>query len=162
MDVKIVYEMIHGARLKAIQKRSSLSEGIMPIELIQDRGRGPEITGTRITVYNLLPYLIDPEMTENEISQIYGVNPRQIAAARAYILANPDTILAEHLRIEEKIKAGNSPEVIRQAEQAEGTFRSFREWLKIAEFSRSSEHGSEDNSLAFPSFREWLQIRARD
>lgn len=28
----------------------------MSNELMHDRGRGPEIIGTRITVYNLLPY----------------------------------------------------------------------------------------------------------
>ena len=30
----------------------------MANDLIHDRGRGPEIVGTRITVYNLLPHLL--------------------------------------------------------------------------------------------------------
>ena len=35
-------------------------------ELIHDRGRGPEIVATRITVYNLLPYFLDGAVTEAE------------------------------------------------------------------------------------------------
>src|SRR5437879_4760919 len=36
----------------------------MANDLIHDRGRGPEIVGTRITVYNLLPHFLDPTATE--------------------------------------------------------------------------------------------------
>jgi hypothetical protein len=35
----------------------------MATNLIHDRGRGPEIDGTRITVYNLLSDLLDPTAT---------------------------------------------------------------------------------------------------
>src|ERR1700677_2417486 len=98
-------------------------------ELIQDRGRGPEIAGTGITVYNLLPSFLDPTMTEAEICHIYELQPQQVAAARAYVLSNPDTVLAEHLKIEERMAAGNPPEVRERAEQAKATFLSFKKWL---------------------------------
>ena len=35
----------------------------MTTDLIHDRGRGPEIVGTRITVYDLLPDFLDPRVT---------------------------------------------------------------------------------------------------
>jgi uncharacterized protein (DUF433 family) len=73
-------------------------------ELIQDRGRGPEITGTRITVYNLLQSFLDPTVTEEEICRVYGLTSGQVAAARAYVLSNPETVLAEHLKIEERMR----------------------------------------------------------
>ena len=97
--------------------------------LIHDRGRGPEIRGTRITVYNLLPDLLDSTATEEFICRVYQLTPEQVAAARAYILCNPDTVLAQHLRIEEKIAAGNSPEIRERAKETRATFLRFREWL---------------------------------
>ena len=79
----------------------------IPGGLLHDRGRGPEIRGTRITVYNLLPHLLDPTATEDYIARVNQLTPDQVASAQAYILNNPDTVLAEHLRIEQKIAAGN-------------------------------------------------------
>ena len=79
----------------------------MATDLIHDRGRGPEILGTRITVFNLLPHFLDPTATEAYICRLYELSPQQVAAARAYVLNNPDTVLSEHLEIERKIAAGN-------------------------------------------------------
>jgi uncharacterized protein (DUF433 family) len=67
----------------------------MTSELIQDRGRGPEIAGTRITVYNLLPSFLDPSVTETEICRIYALTVEQVASARAYVLGHADTVLAQ-------------------------------------------------------------------
>ena len=47
-----------------LHKRRSME---MTAEFIHDRGRGPEIIGTRITVYNLLPDLLHPTTTEGSI-----------------------------------------------------------------------------------------------
>src|SRR5919108_6677053 len=113
----------------------------MTPDVIQDRGRGPEIAGTRITVYNLLQSFLDPTVTEAEICRVYELTPEQVAAARAYVLSNPDTVLAEHLRIEEKMAAGNSPEVRQQAERAKSTFKSFKEWLAEKE---AENHGEDE------------------
>ena len=79
----------------------------MGTDLIHDRGRGPEIVGTRITVYNLLPHFLDPSATEAYICRVYELTPEQVAAARAYVLNNPETVLAEHLAIEARMAAGN-------------------------------------------------------
>jgi uncharacterized protein (DUF433 family) len=126
-------------------------------DLIHDRGRGHEIVGTRITVYNLLDSFLDPTVTEEEICRVYDLTPLQVAAARAYVLRNPDTILAEHLMIEERLAAGNSPQVRERAEQAKTTFLRFKQWLaeqdRIAAADKEQE-GS--NGLKRPTFREWI------
>jgi uncharacterized protein (DUF433 family) len=102
----------------------------MATDLIHDsRGRGPEIAGTRMTVYNLLPDLLDSTKTEADIGRLYELTPEQVAAARAYVLNNPDTVLAEHLRIEARMASGNPPQVIEQAKQTHATFLRFKEWL---------------------------------
>jgi len=41
----------------------------MSTDLIHDRGRGPEISETRITVYNLLEHFLDPTETEASICE---------------------------------------------------------------------------------------------
>jgi uncharacterized protein (DUF433 family) len=134
----------------------------MPTNVIQDRGRGPEIAGTRITVYSLLQSFLDPRVTEEEICRVYELTAEQVAAARAYVLSNPDTVLAEHLKIEERIAAGNPPEVRQQAEHAKSTFQSFKEWLAAKETADSKEDEAGKTPGRFPTFREWLAEKAKD
>ncbi len=126
-------------------------------DVIQDRGRGPEIAGTRITVYNLLQSFLDPLATEGEICRVYGLTAQQVAAARAYVLSNPDTVLAEHLKIEERMKAGNPPQVIEQAQRAKSTFKHFKEWLAERQAADHAEDNTQERPGRFPTFREWLE-----
>jgi uncharacterized protein (DUF433 family) len=133
----------------------------MTCELIHDCGRGPEIVGTRITVYNLLPDFLDSTATEAQICQLYDLTPEQVAAARAYVLNNPDTVLAEHMRIEAKMSAGNRPEVLEKARRTHAAFVSFKEWLdrrKAAE-AQAGVGSQSGNHASIPSFREWLAER---
>ena len=128
----------------------------MASKLIHDRGRGPELAGTRITVYNLLPDFLDPTATEADICRLYELTPQQVAAARAYVLENADRVLAEHIEIETRMAAGNPPEVIEQAKQTHETLRRFREWL--AERDHEEAHLA-NGSEPFPTFREWLSAQ---
>lgn len=101
----------------------------MATELIHDRGRGPEIVGTRITVYNLLSDFLDSTATEAAIARKYELTAEQVAAARAYVLNHADTVLARHLEIEARMAAGNAPEVIARARQTHADFMNFNDWL---------------------------------
>jgi len=94
----------------------------MATNLIHDRGRGPEIVGTRITVYNLLVDFLDSEMTEAQICRLYELTPEQVGAARAYILNNPDTVLARHLEIEARNAVGNPPELAERMKRTHVVF----------------------------------------
>src|SRR4051794_30783356 len=139
----------------------------MAAELIQDRGRGPEIVGTRITVYNLLPDFLDPTVTEAYICRLYELTPEQVAAARAYVLNNPDTVLARHLEIEAKMAAGNPPEVSARALQTHAAFLSFKDWLARRQQAEAQENTKEESASGtgrtdsgrLPTFREWLAER---
>ncbi len=130
----------------------------MACNLIHDRGRGPEIVGTRITVYNLLEHFLDPTATEEYMCRLYELTPQQVAAARAYVLNNPDTVLAEHLKIEARIAGGNPPEVIEHAKQTHATFLCFKRWLAEREQTAAKEKATDSgtNSDRLPTFREWL------
>jgi uncharacterized protein (DUF433 family) len=135
----------------------------MANDLIHDRGRGPEIVGTRITVYNLLPHFLDATATEAFLCRIYELTPEQVAAARAYVLNNPDTVLARHLDIEARIAAGNPPEVIARAKQTHAVFLRFKDWLAKRQQIEAREDAEESTSAnrengseRLPTFREWL------
>jgi len=138
----------------------------MSIDVIHDRGRGPEIVGTRITVYDLLPYFLEPDTTEALICRIYDfLTPQQVAAARAYVLNHFQAVMAEHQRIEVRLAAGNPPEVVERLERTHAAFESFRQ--RRAEQARkesteSTSPGTENDTTApapFPTFREWLAQR---
>jgi uncharacterized protein (DUF433 family) len=131
----------------------------MTTDFIQDLGRGPEIAGTRITVYSLLQSLLDPTMTEAEICRIYELTARQVAAARAYVLGNADTVLAEYLKIEERLAAGNPAEVRERADQASATFASFKKWLAEQKAGNGQAGDAVQGTADLPTFREWLATR---
>jgi hypothetical protein len=135
----------------------------MVSDMIHDRGRGPEIVGTRITVYNLLPHFLDPTATEAFICQVCELTPEQVAAARAYVLNNLDTVLARHLQIEARMASGNPPEVIERAKQTHAAFQRFKEWLAERQDAAARERtvdptsaSGQSGSSGFPTFREWL------
>src|SRR4051794_6224214 len=132
----------------------------MTSDVIHDRGRGPEIAGTRITVYNLLQSFLDPTVTEEEICRTYELTARQVAAARAYVLGNPETVLARHLQIEERLAAGNPPEVRESAERAMATFKSFKEWLAKRQ-AKNHEEDKNGRPGRLPTFKEWLAEQER-
>lgn len=128
-------------------------------DLIQNQGRDLEIAGTRITVYDLLPYFLDPTATEAYICRVYQLSSEQVAAARAYVLNNPEKVLAEHLKIETRLEAGNAPEVIEQAKKTHATFLAFKKWLIEHPQERKQNNtaeGTPTNSDQLATFREWL------
>jgi hypothetical protein len=91
--------------------------------------QGPNILGTRFAVYHFLDALLDPSVTESYICRIYELTAQQVAATRACVLRNPETVLAQHLKIEERLAAENPPQVREAAERAMATFKSFKDWL---------------------------------
>lgn len=100
----------------------------MSTDLIRDRGRGPEVVGTRITVYNLLPYLLDASTTEKEVAEIYGLSVEQVASARAYVLNHADAVLSRHSEIEARLADGNPPQLVKQLEETHARLLEFRQW----------------------------------
>lgn len=136
----------------------------MATELIHDRGRGPEVVGTRITVHGLFPHFLDPTATETYLCKLYDLSPEQVAAARAYVLNHPETILAQHLAIEARMAQGNPPEVIEQASRLHVTFLAFKDWVakqrqaseQARVFEGSESGGDRTDGDQGLTFREWM------
>lgn len=77
----------------------------MPTEII-DRGRGPEIEGTRVTIYRIMDYVVagdDPEQIATELN----LTGEQVQAALAYIAAHREDVEDEYARILERVRQPN-------------------------------------------------------
>jgi uncharacterized protein (DUF433 family) len=78
---------------------------------IHDRGRGPEIIGTRITVYTILDYL-ELGYHHTLIALELNLCSAQVLEAIRYIEEHRTEVMAEYQRILERSRnARNSPEV---------------------------------------------------
>ncbi len=128
----------------------------MAQDLVQDKDDGTVIPGTRVTVYSLVPYLLDEGASEEQIATSFGISTAQVAAARAYVLQNAPTILARHYEIEERARRGNSPELVEKMRRSHARLLSFKEWLKQREACDSQ---GKQGKGRFPTFDEWF---ARD
>ena len=66
--------------------------------VIVDRGRGPEIVGTRITVYDVLDYH-QHGWHRDRIAALFRLSSRDIQAAIDYIEAHEADVMADYNRI---------------------------------------------------------------
>ncbi len=87
-----------------------------PIE-IHDRGRGPELKGTRITVYDVIPYRLDGWPVAS-IALVLGLSSAQVEALFRYMDEHREEVMAVHRRIEERNARGNPPEVEEKLKQS--------------------------------------------
>jgi len=87
---------------------------VVPAEMI-DRGRGPEIKGTRITVYSILDCALECWPPER-IAQWFDLTRAQVEAAIVYIREHTRDVLANYLKILEREEQRNPPEA--QAERS--------------------------------------------
>ena len=77
---------------------------------IIDRGRGPEIAGTRITVYDVMDYYLAGDSL-SYIAYALSIYPEQVAAAIKYIEQHKEQVAAEYQEMLKGDAVGNSPEV---------------------------------------------------
>lgn len=79
-------------------------------EYIHDRGRGPEIKGTRITVFAILDYLLEAWSAER-IAAWFRLTVPQVEAAIEYIRDHKLQVMHDYVKILERAERGNPPEV---------------------------------------------------
>ncbi len=77
---------------------------------IIERGRGPEIAGSRITVFDVLDYLQEG-WDPTEIALFFRLSTRQVDVAVRYIEEHKDEVMEEYQRILERSARGNPPEL---------------------------------------------------
>src|SRR5438309_1153605 len=78
--------------------------------VIIDRGRGPEIAGTRITVYDIWDYArVGHHHTY--IAVMLGLSSAQVLTALEYIEQHKEEVLADYQKILDRVAKGNPPEI---------------------------------------------------
>ena len=77
---------------------------------IIDRGRGPEIEGTRITVFDIWDYA-KGNWHRDAIAATLRLSSTQVSVALQYIEQHKANVLAQYQKITERERRGNSPEL---------------------------------------------------
>ena len=86
---------------------------------IVDRGRGPQLSTSRITVQDLVPYL-QRQYTHEQILQIMPVlTVEEIQAVERYVRDNYEAIMEQDRRIRERAAARRQPSEREEAERAQ-------------------------------------------
>ncbi len=93
--------------------------------MIIERGRGPEIAGSRITVYDVLAET-QAGATPEELAEWYGLSVDQIAEALRYIDDHRADVLAKFAVIQERHAKGNSPEVSERIAESRRKLRAMK------------------------------------
>ena len=78
--------------------------------IIIDRGRGPEIAGTRITVYDIWDYVREGDH-HTYIAAVLGLSSTQVQAALEYIEEHKEEVLADYQEILDRQKVPYPPDV---------------------------------------------------
>ena len=77
-------------------------------DLILNRGRGPEIAGTRITVFDVMDYL-KQGWHRDRIAALFRLSSRDVQAAMDYIETHREEVEAEYLGILERHRSYRYP-----------------------------------------------------
>lgn len=108
---------------------------------IIDRGRGPEIAGTRVTVYHLLDYM-DLGWSDLKIALALRLGTDQVKAGREYITAHEAEVRADHQVMVERCERGNPPEVQARVDAAHEKFLVWKE--EVLARNRAARENADD------------------
>jgi hypothetical protein len=110
---------------------------------IHDRGRGPELVGTRITAYDVYHYL-ERDRTPEYIAWALNISVRQVLALCKYIEEHKEEVLAVHRKIEERIAKGNPPEIEEKRKASRAKFLALKE--ELARRRSQEANGASDST----------------
>lgn len=112
-----------------------------PIE-IHDRGRGPELKGTRTTVYDVVPFRLAGHSATYTAAAL-GHATDEIEALYRYMDEHLAEVMEVHNRIEERIAKGNPPEIEAKLAEARAQLRA---WMA----AKKARNGEAANGTGHP------------
>jgi uncharacterized protein (DUF433 family) len=95
---------------------------IMVEAKIINRGRGPEIAGTRITVYTIFEY-VQNHWRPEDMAFWLNLRKDQVDVAIRYIEDHQEEVAAQFAKIMERINRGNPPELQEKLDAAHAKFQ---------------------------------------
>ncbi len=78
---------------------------------IINRGRGPEIEGTRITVYRIMDFVRD-HCSMPTIAHELDLSEAEVRAALDYIAANRSEVEAQYEQLLQRVQQANPPHIL--------------------------------------------------
>jgi uncharacterized protein (DUF433 family) len=96
---------------------------------IVDRGRGPEVAGTRITVYDVLDYH-KLGWHRDMIADTLSLSSPQVEAALRYIEEHREDVMADYAEMLARDARGNPPELHAKLDAIRGTARARAQELR--------------------------------
>jgi uncharacterized protein (DUF433 family) len=108
---------------------------------IIDRGRGPEIAGTRITVYDVLDYY-KTGWHRDMIADTLELSSQQVEVAIRYIEDHRDEVMEVYERILARDARGNPPELQAKLDTMRGTARARLEELRRSKRPEAADEGN--------------------
>jgi uncharacterized protein (DUF433 family) len=106
---------------------------------IIDRGRGPEIAGTRITVYDIMDYYKHGEHPD-AIAAWLRIGGEQVRVAIRYIEEHKEEVLAEYQKMLERDAAGNPPELQAKLDATSEKYKPMWEELRRRHDAKQGSH----------------------
>ena len=107
------------------------------------RGRGPEIEGTRITVFDVLEYHTKG-WHRDEIAVLFDLSSLQVEAAILYIEEHRDEVMATYDKIMERINRGNPTEIQAKLDAGHERFRATVREQREAKTRKARDAGHSD------------------
>ena len=104
---------------------------------IIDRGRGPEIAGSRITVYDVLAET-QAGATPEDLAQWYQLEIAQIRLALEYIDQHREEVLRDYEAIRARHARGNAPEILERLQHSRARLEAARQALPSVTCRRGS------------------------
>ena len=77
---------------------------------IIDRGRGPEVAGTRVTVYRIMDFVREGSSAAYLATELH-LTEEQVRVAFDYIAVHRRTVEAEYTKILQRVQQRNPPHV---------------------------------------------------
>jgi uncharacterized protein (DUF433 family) len=105
---------------------------------IVETGRGPEIAGTRLTVFDVIEYY-KTGWHRDMIAVTLDLSSRQVEAAIRYIEEHRDEVMARYERNMERIRRGNPPELQAKLDAGHERFLAM-----VRERQEATSRGAED------------------
>ena len=107
---------------------------------IIDRGRGPEVAGTRITVYDVLDYH-KHGWHRDMIADTLELSSQQVEAAIRYIEEHRDEVMAEYAEMLARDARGNPPELQAKLDAAHERFLAMVREIREAKNREAQDAG---------------------
>jgi uncharacterized protein (DUF433 family) len=105
---------------------------------IIDRGRGPELAGTRITVYDVLDYH-ELGWHRDMIADTLELSSEQVEIAVRYIEQHRDEVMAEYAEMRARDARGNPPELQAKLDGARERLQAKLRQIRDAEKSEAHD-----------------------